>query len=154
MAERQSSSPENRSGLGVSVVSSMAAELRDAIIEIAGPPTWFENRKSWLARAARTAGIPHRTAKAIFYREVGDPRASVVEKIRSARAGLHAAQEKNEAKARDEYRILCERIAQLEARLRDPQPAHRSGAWPDVGDRRLDVDRARNRSVGRIPPGA
>ena len=145
--------PEKHSVSGVNVVSALAAELRDAIIEIAGAPTWFENRKSWLARAARTAGIPHRTAKAIFYREVEDPRGSVVEKIRAARARLQSAQEENENKARDEYRILCERIAILEARLAGSQPAHRSGARPDVGDRRHDVDRARNRSVGRVPPG-
>lgn len=145
---------EKSSVPGVRVLTALAAEMRDAIIEIAGAPAWFENRKSWLARAARAAGIPHRTAKAIFYREVEDPRASVVEKIRNARARLHAAQNKSEAKARDEYRTLCERIASLEARLATAQHADPGGSRLSGGGPRIDGGGSRNRSVGRLPQDA
>lgn len=65
----------------------IADEMHDAIVKLAGDREVYDSRERWLQRAARRAGISFRTAKALFYREVPDPRASVIEKIRTAVRG-------------------------------------------------------------------
>lgn len=69
---------------GAKVVSELALELRRSITAVAGERAWNETRERWLERAARKIGISYRQAKALFYCECSDPRASVVEKVRSA----------------------------------------------------------------------
>lgn len=64
----------------------VAVEMRESIIELAGPREWHATRESWLAKAARESGISYRTAKSIFYEQHADHRASVVEKVRAAMA--------------------------------------------------------------------
>lgn len=64
----------------------------DEIGIIAGP--FGGNRKSWLARAARTAGVTYRQIKALYYGEHDDPRYSVGMKL------LAAAQEAKIQRAR------------------------------------------------------
>lgn len=44
---------------------------------IAGPYQSSDTRESWLARAARKAGITHRQCKALYYGEITDPKTSV-----------------------------------------------------------------------------
>ena len=70
---------------GVGGVRSLA--LRSELVALAGPLDWRDNRKSWLAKAARRAGISVRAAKAIFYGEPGERRASTIEAIARANAG-------------------------------------------------------------------
>lgn len=54
-----------------------------AEIEVfAGP--YSGNRKSWLAAAARTAGVTCRQLKALYYRETTDPKHSVATRVLSA----------------------------------------------------------------------
>lgn len=74
------------------------APLRDELALVAGPRAWSDTRESWLARAARRCGINYRTAKAVFYGETTDPRASVERKIREA-AALAEAQQSRRADA-------------------------------------------------------
>jgi len=44
---------------------------------IAGPVLANDTKESWLARAARRAGITYRQCKALYYRETVDPKVSV-----------------------------------------------------------------------------
>lgn len=46
---------------------------RKLVAAVAGPRQWSDTRQSWLNRAARRAGVPYRTVKAIFYGEITSP---------------------------------------------------------------------------------
>jgi hypothetical protein len=59
-----------------------AVNWADEIGAIAG--SFDGNRKSWLARAARTAGVTFRQVKALYYGEIDDPRHSVATSILTA----------------------------------------------------------------------
>ncbi len=50
---------------------------QDDIATIAGPMRSGDTRESWLARAARKAGITFRQCKALYYGETTDPKYSV-----------------------------------------------------------------------------
>jgi molybdenum-dependent DNA-binding transcriptional regulator ModE len=102
---------DNRSG--VTIVTDIAIEMRASIIALAGERAWTETRARWLERAARSAGISFRSAKALFYCEDRESRASTVEKVRRA----VEAQKQEEANARAETRDILERIRFLEERL-------------------------------------
>lgn len=88
MPEKYSRNPE-------SVVMSVALEMKHAIVALAGSRMPSDTRESMIARAARRADISIRQAKALFYGEYRDPRASIVEKVRAAikedTAETHAA---------------------------------------------------------------
>jgi len=47
-------------------------DVRELISSVAGPRSWSDTRKSWLARAARRAGISYRQCKSLFYAEITD----------------------------------------------------------------------------------
>jgi hypothetical protein len=51
---------------------------------IAGPKLPGDTGESWLARAARRAGITYRQAKALKYGETTDPKHSVASRVLSA----------------------------------------------------------------------
>jgi len=53
--------------------SSGTGDMRELVAAVAGPVEWSDNRKSWLNRAARRAGISARQTKALFYGEIKDP---------------------------------------------------------------------------------
>lgn len=57
---------------------SSALSWQTEIEAIAGPMRSGDTRESWLARAARRAGITFRQAKALYYRETTDPKHSIV----------------------------------------------------------------------------
>lgn len=87
-------------------------DMRDVVAIVAGPRGWGDTRQSWLARAARRAGVTYRQAKALFYGEITDP------KHLAARRMIEEAQRRREEKAaRNEYAELRDRIARLEALL-------------------------------------
>lgn len=94
---------------GAEFMTALAAEMRDALATIAGPRSFHDTRGSWLAKAARTAGISYRQAKAFWYGEVRNPRAEDVEKIRAAlKARIPQEHEPGQ---------LYGRVQQLEAEL-------------------------------------
>jgi hypothetical protein len=95
----------------VKVVSDLALEMRQSVFRIAGERGWQENRKSWLAKAARKIGITPRQARSLFYME-GGLRAEIVDRVRAT------ASKKQADEARDTYAELNARIARLEAALR------------------------------------
>lgn len=84
-----------------------AAEIR----VIAGPVMPGDTRESWLARAARKAGITYRQCKALFYSETVDPKHSVASGV------LEAA-----AKAREEARALAAQFETIAGSLNAKDP--------------------------------
>lgn len=100
MAESSSRKPETEG----CVVTSVAIEMKRSIVLLAGTRRDSDTRESMIARAARRAGISFRQAKSLFYGETRDPRASVVESVRSAMKAQEAD-------------VLLARISALEATL-------------------------------------
>jgi hypothetical protein len=96
-----------------------ASTMRELFASVGGPVGPLENRKGWLRRVARLAGISDRSARAAFYGELrGDMHATGVEtKLRAAAERLEAENKKNRKAARDELAELTERVARLERRL-------------------------------------
>jgi len=94
----------------VKIVSDLALEMRQSIYELGGTRGWQENRKSWLAKAARKIGITPRQARSLFYME-GGLRAEIVDRVRAAK------KQELIAETRNEYAELTARIARLEALL-------------------------------------
>ena len=112
----------NSDNAGARIVTAMQVEMRRAIKTL-GDSSW--SREQMYDRAARAAQITPRMAKALFNWE---PSASgsdrhfssvVIERVRAAvRKKLH----EQEIAARDEYRAITQRIAVIEARLRQIDP--------------------------------
>ena len=93
-------------------VSNMTAvaELRDKFITLCGPKSLHDNKKSWLAKGVRAAGITYRTGRGLWNNEVRNPCLSTVKKIEAAYAAhLERQRKKQEG--------IDERIAKLEADL-------------------------------------
>jgi hypothetical protein len=63
---------------------SAAVNWSEMIGSIAGPKLSGDTCESWLARAARKAGITYRQAKALRYGETTDPKHSVASRVLSA----------------------------------------------------------------------
>lgn len=61
--------------------------MRNLVVAVAGPRLWQDTRQSWLARAARKAGISYRQCKALFYGEITDPYHKAARKMRDAAEG-------------------------------------------------------------------
>lgn len=122
----------------MSHVADIREELHDAMTRVAGPREWCDTRESWIARAARRAGVPFRTARAIFYREIRDPKWSIVEAVRTA---ARALDEHNESKARDELIALRARIERLEQEIADARGA-RAGRGRLLASGAGEADRA------------
>jgi hypothetical protein len=91
--------------------STLVEEMRDAIRELAGPRDFNDTRESWLARAARKAGISFRQAKAFHYGETPNPRVQDVEKVRAA---VRTTQQHTRTGARTHVRDVEERLQELE----------------------------------------
>ncbi len=92
-----------------------AKAMRDLVLEVGGNLRGDENRKSWLARVARTIGVTPRMARAAWQNEIKDPEHKVVWKLRAAVA-------RQEAEAKDELQKLHERLARIERALVQVDP--------------------------------
>ena len=79
------------------------AVMREFVVAVAGPRQWADTRQSWLARAARKAGISYRQCKSLFYGEITDPN------HRSARLMRDAAEQKAGALA-SQFETLASRM--------------------------------------------
>jgi hypothetical protein len=66
--------------------------MRNLVAAVAGPRQWGDTRESWLARAARRAGVSYRQAKALFYGEIIDADHRTARRMREA-AGQHEAEQ-------------------------------------------------------------
>ncbi|MET3352346.1 UNVERIFIED_ORG: catalase [Xanthobacter viscosus] len=140
--------PEKSSGIPDKLARdemTLAAEMHQSIKVLGGPRGDIDTRESMLARAARCAGISYRQARALYYKESSDPRASVVERVRAAMA---KANDKAEAHARERIEEtadvgqLVARAVEVDAELRREVLAlvfrRLAGAGPE--DRPLDED--------------
>lgn len=100
--------------------SSGERKMRDAIAAVAGPRGWNETRESWLARAARRAGITCRTMKALWYGEIADP------EHKAARRILEAAERDGRAEAQqlaDKFEIIARGINATDPDFHSPDVA-------------------------------
>ena len=104
---------------GVRVVSELAIEMRNAVIALAGERSWHETRQRWLERAARRAGISYRSARALFYCEPHQPRASVLHSVRAAVGRLKEEEAKNRdaelAEIRKTFEATAARLSRIDA---------------------------------------
>lgn len=123
---------------GVSKVSEIATEMRQCIVTLAGERSWAETRVRWLERAARVAGISYRAARALYYCEPHDPRASVVESVRAA---IQKRNSQAEASGRDEYEVLSARLRDLENKFAEMGQDVRRPAPNVVGNPIVEAER-------------
>jgi hypothetical protein len=120
----------------------ISIEMREAIVFLAGPRGWHENRKGWLCKAARVAGISYRQAKSLFYGEARNPNSHVVERVREA---ARCRQKEILREARHAYSELTQSIQRAESALRVSDEDFHS---PQIAALREILGGA-NRSVGR-----
>lgn len=109
-----------------------AIKWPDEIGIIAGP--FGGNRKSWLARAARVAGVTYRQIKALYYGEHDDPRHSVAMKL------LAAAQEARIQRAKCDARNVADFFNRHASALADIDP--------NLNRERIDAFIAASRAIG------
>lgn len=86
---------------------STAVNWSQMIGAIAGPMQPGDTRESWIARAARKAGITYRQAKSLCYGETTDPKFSVAKSV------LSAAEQAREEQRRRENIMLASRFETL-----------------------------------------
>jgi exoribonuclease II len=73
-------------------------DWRQEVVWVCGPRLETDTRESWFARGAKKAGVQWRQLKALFHREVTDPKYSIGERVKIAAAEArkeaiaHAAQ--------------------------------------------------------------
>lgn len=92
-------------------VVSVQQEARSLLWQVAGPPAIHDNRKSWLARAARTLGWGSRRTKAIFYLEARTITATEWRTLNDRLDALKAAERRHREEAhelREAYRMARE----------------------------------------------
>lgn len=61
-------------------------DWRQEVVWVCGPRLEGDTRESWLDRGARAAGVKYRQFKALFHREMTDPKFSVGERVKKAAA--------------------------------------------------------------------
>lgn len=73
-------------------------DWRQEVVWVCGPRLETDTRESWFARGAKRCGVGWRQLKALFHREVTDPKYSIGERVKIAAAEArkealqHAAQ--------------------------------------------------------------
>lgn len=83
---------------------------------IAGPMQAGDTRESWLARAARRAGISYRQAKALRYRETTDPKHSIASRVLTAAEQAKLDQVKRDVQQASEiYRTYAASLERIDA---------------------------------------
>ena len=85
--------------------SNEGATMRELIVAVAGQRQWSDTRESWLARAARKAGVSYRQAKAIYYNEIKDPNHRSVRLMRDA------------AELAQQYEIIARGLNEVDAAI-------------------------------------
>lgn len=112
-----------------------ASVMRELVAAVAGPVQFNDNRKSWLSRAARRAGVTYRQVKAVFYGEITDPDHKTVRRMKLA-AGRHEAQS-----LADRFQHLAGALNQRDADFHSEDIAallHAAGALRNMDRSRTD----------------
>jgi hypothetical protein len=79
-------------------MTTVETDWRREVTWVCGPRLETDTRESWFARGAKRAGVQWRQLKALFHREVTDPKYSIGERVKIAAAEArkealeHAAQ--------------------------------------------------------------
>lgn len=137
---------ENLSDLEAKQMTAIADEMKQSIEQLCGPRDFHDTRESWLARGARRAGISYRAAKAFFYREKINPRATDVEAVRSAilKNGAEHNDRHRERASADHAHIRAEIHDLIENLDRAVSRLEAAGLGPEAGRGRVVADRARS----------
>ncbi len=61
-------------------------DWRQEVVWVCGPRLETDTRESWFARGAKKCGVQWRQLKALFHREVTDPKHSIGERVKVAAA--------------------------------------------------------------------
>ena len=118
-----------------------ADEMKTAIATLAGERRWHDTRESWLAGAARKAGISYRQAKAFFYGEARNPSVETVERVRAALKHQPVGTGSHD-NGIEELRTLVSQLDSVADRL------ERLGVGADAGRARNAADRLRRVADG------
>lgn len=116
------------------------ASLRELVASVAGPRSWTDTRESWLARAARKAGISYRQCKALFYGEISDPHHRSARLMRDAAERLEASANRMEASDPDFFGAHIAAHRQAARDLRRSIGQGSGGVEPDGGPDRAGDD--------------
>ena len=79
-------------------MTTIQTDWRQEVTWVCGPRLETDTRESWFARGAKKCGVQWRQLKALFHREVTDPKYSIGERVKAAAASArreaieHAAQ--------------------------------------------------------------
>jgi hypothetical protein len=79
-------------------MTTIQTDWRQEVTWVCGPRLETDTRESWFARGAKKCGVQWRQLKALFHREVTDPKFSIGERVKIAAAAArkealeHAAQ--------------------------------------------------------------
>lgn len=107
---------------------SAVVEARQLISDVAGPMQAGAQIQEMLTFVARKTGLGARRLRGIWNNEARAIRAEELDALRAAAA---SRQQEREARDRDEYRALVQRIAFLEKRMAEIDPRFR-GAVADA----------------------
>lgn len=64
----------------------IGTDWRQEVVWVCGPRLETDTRESWFARGAKKCGVGWRQLKALFHREVTDPKYSIGERVKIAAA--------------------------------------------------------------------
>lgn len=132
-------------------VSALAFDLQTKMKALAGFPLPHGEMMRAIECAARRVGITARAARALIYAESENPSGRVVAAVLAAHARLEAKQAEKEAKARDDYQRLTDRLDELESSLRTMARAAALGPSnrTDVEGAEIEDARAEARPMDR-----
>jgi hypothetical protein len=110
-------------------------DWRQEVVWVCGPRLETDTRESWFARGAKKAGVQWRQLKALFHREVTDPKYSIGERVKTAAAEArrealqHAAEIEKLVRRLDrtDPDFFCEEINARLQFLRQLGPVDRAG---------------------------
>lgn len=86
-------------------------DWRQEVVWVCGPRLETDTRESWFARGAKKCGVQWRQLKALFHREVTDPKYSIGERVKIA-----AAEARKEALAHAaQIESLVDRMQRIDA---------------------------------------
>lgn len=94
-------------------------KMRELVLAVGGPMRAEENRKRWLDRVARLAGLSPGDVVRAWYGRIKDPEHKIFWKLREAQR----QQQREDADAREELARIKARLSILESRLA-AQEAH------------------------------
>jgi hypothetical protein len=110
-------------------------DWRQEVVWVCGPRLETDTRESWFARGAKKCGVGWRQLKALFHREVTDPKYSIGERVKIAAAEARGEALKHAAQLEvlvgrmqhTDPDFFCEEINQALFQINRLRPVDRTG---------------------------